>query len=107
MRIDYVLPFNTFSNETKEAINGQHPIWNIALQHIQDYYGNASSHKEKVGWLQRNGSGGKYKIRSADICKFITQKDKDILTKYNELDLRFYHISKMIEKVDVDFFSLV
>merc|ERR1712228_382619 len=101
--VDYVLPF-----ENGNGIGIEHSIWNTTLNHIAAYYKqrNPGKGNTKIKWLHSNKSGGKYKISSSDICDSMTEKDKQTLLKYNRLDLRFYEISKLIEKADVAFYSL-
>eukprot|EP01083_Nonionella_stella_P108014 313594_1 len=108
LKIDYVLPFETFTRQTEDGIGFEHSIWNITFNHIKEYYygKHAINSKTKFEWTQSNESDGKYKIRSRDICEWMSNKDRDILSTYNELDSAFYNVSKMIEKADVDFFSL-
>ena len=55
-------------------------------------------------WEHSNESDGSQKIKSADICKFMSPKDRELLVQHNELDGRFYDIAKMIGKVDEQFF---
>ena len=100
MKVEYVLPFETASHKAEDGMDAAHAIWRIALRHIHEYFGDES----ELEWAHSNESGG-LKIKSSEICNALAPRDRAVLLEYNQLDLRFYDIAKMVEQVDVLFFQ--
>ena len=99
MQIDYVLPFQKSHDQLRNNNYG----WSATLKDITEYYGYNMTNN--IFWLNSNESGGKYKIKSSDICESMSVEDHAILLKYNQLDLKLYEISKMIEQIDYKFLA--
>eukprot|EP01083_Nonionella_stella_P096348 270814_1 len=108
MQIDYVLPFESFTNNKSLMINKEHQIWRIMLEHMYDYFNGSldGTSKKDIRWSHLNpSSSSKGKIHAFDICEVMSEEDRQILDEYNQFDYKLYNISKQIEIADVMFYN--
>ena len=110
LKIDFIMPFEAFTNNKTETISNENKIWQIVLELLYDYFNGTVTNETKstIHWTQENASknNGKYKVSSKDICDNLSENDKNILSQYNMFDNKLYKISKLIAEVDSDFVLL-
>eukprot|EP01083_Nonionella_stella_P023638 65403_1 len=106
MKMDYVMPFLSWTEDESKCISKKHFIWRLLLEDMYDFYKGTvtNTNRSTIHWTKENGSKGNgRRVYSKDICNNLSEKDRKILLKYNTFDYELYSISHAIEAADLTF----
>eukprot|EP01083_Nonionella_stella_P199618 731850_1 len=107
MKMDYVMPFRSWTKAQSETISHTHFIWHFLLQQLYDFYNGTvtKSNRTTIRWTKENASNNGGRIYSKDICDNLSENDREMLLKYNNFDNKLYNMSFLIEIADVAFYK--
>ena len=104
LQIDYVIPMET---KVDLMLNKENEISTFAFQDVEYHFWKIFGIDRKYlnDWKVVHSSSTSA-ISSSKICEAITERDKDLLLKYNQYDIALYKISKWIKLADETFFKI-